>query len=167
MQNSLYMLFEHKCALEICLHIHPIIIKIHPVFFFSSILKSPSSNQAVLRVLSEWCSSAQTTPTIVDWQVRLTLDPPWVSWELSASSAGEDQMSLITRLRCFVVGCNNEQSSRRLWDSLFFHLTYCMFRYSYNKVFLEPWKYSKMIKNADSGSQLLKNTGRERVKTRC
>ncbi len=48
------------------------------------ILKSPFSNQAVLRVLSEWRSSAQAPPTIVDWQVRLTLDPPWVSWELSA-----------------------------------------------------------------------------------
>ncbi len=50
------------------------------VFFF----KSPFSNQAVLRFLSEWRSSAQAAPTIVDWQDRLTLDPPWVSLELSA-----------------------------------------------------------------------------------
>ncbi len=34
MQNSLYKLFEHKCELEVCVHIHPIMIKIHPVFFF-------------------------------------------------------------------------------------------------------------------------------------
>ncbi len=34
MQNSLYKLFEHKCVLEVCLHIHPMMIKIHPVFFF-------------------------------------------------------------------------------------------------------------------------------------
>ncbi len=27
-------LFEHKCVLEVCVHIHPIMIKIHPVFFF-------------------------------------------------------------------------------------------------------------------------------------
>ncbi len=50
------------------------------VFFF----KSPFSNQAVLRFLSEWHSSVQAAPTRVDWQDRLTLDPPWVSWELSA-----------------------------------------------------------------------------------
>ncbi len=34
MQNSLYKLFEHKCVLEVCVHIHPIMIKIHPMFFF-------------------------------------------------------------------------------------------------------------------------------------
>ncbi len=78
------------------------------------ILKSPFSYQAVLRFLSEWCSSVQAPPTIVDWQDRLTLDPPWVNWELSASGAGEDKMSQIERLRCFVVGCNNEYSSRHL-----------------------------------------------------
>ncbi len=27
MQNSLYKLFEHKCVLEVCVHIHPIMIK--------------------------------------------------------------------------------------------------------------------------------------------
>ncbi len=25
-QNSLFKLFEHKCVLEVCVHIHPIII---------------------------------------------------------------------------------------------------------------------------------------------
>ncbi len=80
-----YKLFEHKCVLEVCVHIHPIMIKIHPVFFFLiPILKSPFSNQAVLGFLSEWHSSVQAAPTIVDWHGRLTLDPPWVSWELSA-----------------------------------------------------------------------------------
>ncbi len=72
MQNSLYKLFEHKCELEVCVHIHPIMIKIHPVFFFKiPIIKYPFSNQAVLRFLSEWCSSAQAPPTIVDWQAIL------------------------------------------------------------------------------------------------
>ncbi len=70
------------------------------VFFF---FKSPFSNQAVLRFLSEWCSSVQAPPTIVDWQDRLTLDPPWVSWELSASGAGEDKMSPIKQLRCLLL----------------------------------------------------------------
>ncbi len=40
MQNSLYKLFEHKCELEVCVHIHPIMIKIHPVFFLIPILNS-------------------------------------------------------------------------------------------------------------------------------
>ncbi len=31
-----------------------------------------------------------------------------------SSSAGEDKMSPIRRLRCFVVGCSNEYSSRHL-----------------------------------------------------
>ncbi len=31
---DVYKLFEHKCVLEVCVHIHPIIIKIHPVDFF-------------------------------------------------------------------------------------------------------------------------------------
>ncbi len=38
MQNSLYKLFEHKCVLEVCVHIHPIMIKIHPVCFLIPIL---------------------------------------------------------------------------------------------------------------------------------
>ncbi len=54
------------------------------VFFLIPILKSPFSNQAVLRFLSEWRSSAQAAPMIVDWQDRLTLDPPWVSCHQSA-----------------------------------------------------------------------------------
>ncbi len=54
-------------------------------FFKIPILKSSFSNQAVLRFLSEWRSSAQAAPTIVEWQGRLTLDPPRVSWELSAT----------------------------------------------------------------------------------
>ncbi len=53
MQNSLCKLFEHKCVLEVCEHIHPIMIKIHPVFFFFIPI---FSNQAVLRFLSEWRS---------------------------------------------------------------------------------------------------------------
>ncbi len=95
------------------------------VFFKIPIFKFPLSNQDVLRVLSEWRSSVQTAPTIVDWQGCLTLEPPWVSWEnwvsceqsdrhCVDSGAGEDKMSQIKRLRCFVVGCNNEYSSRHL-----------------------------------------------------
>ncbi len=41
MQNSHFKLFEHKCVLEVCVHIHPIMIQIHPVFFLP-ILKSLS-----------------------------------------------------------------------------------------------------------------------------
>ncbi len=93
-------------------HIHPIVKKSNQCFFYYLILKSPFSNQAVLRALSEWCSSAQTPPTRVDWQGRLTLDPPWVSCH--QSTIVSTRMSLIKRLRCFVVGCNNEYSSHHL-----------------------------------------------------
>ncbi len=82
------------------------------------LLKSSFSNQAVLRFLSEWCSSVQAPPTIVDWQHRLTLDPPWVSCHQSIIEStpvqGKTRMSLIERLRRSVVECNNEYSSRHL-----------------------------------------------------
>ncbi len=110
MQNSLYKLFEHKCVCT-----HPSYNDKNPpsVFF-----KSPFSNQAVLRFLSVWRSSAQAPPTIVDWQDRLTLDPSWVSCHpsgiLSTPVQGKTRMSPIKRLRCFVVGCSNEYSSRHL-----------------------------------------------------
>ncbi len=35
MQNSLYKLFEHKCVLEVCVHIYPIMIKI--LIFFEEL----------------------------------------------------------------------------------------------------------------------------------
>ncbi len=43
--------------------------------------------------------------------VRMT---PRMSFELSAFGAGEDNMSQIKRLKCLVVGCNNEYSSHHL-----------------------------------------------------
>ncbi len=61
MQNSLLKLFEHKCVLDVCVHIHPIMIK---------------------------------------------------------SGAREDKMSPIERLRCFVVGCNDEYISCHLLQHL-------------------------------------------------
>ncbi len=92
---------------------------------YTSILKWYKSTQCFFlnpyfktSFLKSGCSEVpvrMTAPTIVDWQDRLTLDPPWVSWELSASGAGEDKMSPIKRLRCFVVGCNNEYSSHLLF----------------------------------------------------
>ncbi len=36
-------LFEYKCVLEVRVHIHPILIKIHPVFNFKSLFKNPLS----------------------------------------------------------------------------------------------------------------------------
>ncbi len=48
-------------------------------FFLNPYLKSPFWNQAILRFLSEWRSSVQTAPMIVDWQGHLSWDPPRVS----------------------------------------------------------------------------------------
>ncbi len=96
-----------------CVYIHPIMIKNPPsVFFKNPYFKIP--------FLKSGCScqndgsSAQAPPTIVDWQGRLTLDLPWVSWELSASVQRKTRLSPIKRLRRSVVGCNNEYSSRHL-----------------------------------------------------
>ncbi len=88
------------------------------VFFFIPILKSPFSNQAVLRLLSEWRSSVQDVPTMADCQGCLTSDSSWVNCELSSivltPVQGKTRMYLIKRLRCSVVGCNNEYYSRHL-----------------------------------------------------
>ncbi len=43
-----FKLFEHKCVLEVCVHIHPIIIQIHPVLFKIPFLKSGCQNDVVL-----------------------------------------------------------------------------------------------------------------------
>ncbi len=88
-------------------HIHPIMIQIHPQF----------SNQAAMRFLSEWRSSVQTTHN--SWLTLAFYLRPALS-DLRAvrpsvnSGAGEDKMSPIKRLRRFVVGYNNEYSSRHL-----------------------------------------------------
>ncbi len=117
MQNSLYKLFEHKCVLEVCTH-PSYNDKNPPSVFLNPYFKIPFSNQAVLRFLSEWRSSVQAAPTIVDWQDRLTLDPSWVSCHPSAIVStlvqGKTRMSPIKRLRCFVVWCNNEYSCHHL-----------------------------------------------------
>ncbi len=42
MRNLLYKLFKHKCVFEVCLHIHPIMIKNPPsVFFLNPYFKIP------------------------------------------------------------------------------------------------------------------------------
>ncbi len=104
MQNSLFKLFEHKYVLEVCVHIHPIMIKIHPVFFFLNPLSQ-------IRLFWDSCQ---------EWG-RLTLDPPWAEWAVNSPTAivstpvqGKTRMSPIKRLRHFVVGCNNGYSSRHL-----------------------------------------------------
>ncbi len=76
MQNS--VVWTKMCVWSVCTHPSYNDKKSTQWFFKIPILKSPFSNQAVLRFLSEWRSSAQTAPTIVNWQVCLTLDPPWV-----------------------------------------------------------------------------------------
>ncbi len=64
------MLFEHKCVLAVCVHIHPIMIKFHPVLFFFFFF----NYDHFLR--SGCCSSAQAPPTI-DTGVLSQLRPEW------------------------------------------------------------------------------------------
>ncbi len=78
-------------------------------FYLIPILKSPFSNQAVLMFLLEWRSSVQAARTIVDWQDRLTLDPPWVSCPplCGLRCRGRQDVS-IKWLRCFVGMCRTK-----------------------------------------------------------
>ncbi len=84
-----------------------------------NLLKSLPLSQ--IKLFSDSClcdiTETQAPPTIVDWHGRLTLDPPWVSCHQSAIVSPPEQMYTRMspkRLKCFVVGCNNEHSSRHL-----------------------------------------------------
>ncbi len=64
MQKSLFKLFEHKCVLEVCEHIHSIMIKITQCLFLIPILKSPFSNVTLehktrIKSLGYICSNSQ------------------------------------------------------------------------------------------------------------
>ncbi len=68
-------LFEHKCVLEVCVHIHPIMIKstqwfLNPYFKIRPFWELCQKDVVLYRIAI----------TIVDWQDRLTLDPEWESW---------------------------------------------------------------------------------------
>ncbi len=113
--------FTFICSLNInvcweCVHIHPIMIQIQCYFFI------PNNNdhflRSVLRFLAEWCSSAKAPPTIVDWQWCFNIDPPWVSCNslpLFHRRSRCRQECFSKRLRCFVVGCNDEHSTPDIW----------------------------------------------------
>ncbi len=110
--------FKHKCVLEVCVHIQPVMIKIHPVFFFNPYFKIPflKSGCSESPVRMTWFC---TGPSHDSWLTRPSYLRPALS-ELRAvhhcvdSGAGEDKMFPIKWLRCFVVGCNNKYSSRHL-----------------------------------------------------
>ncbi len=101
-----------------CVHIHPIIIKIHPVFFLNPYFKIHFLLSGCFEIsvrMTLFC----TSPSHKSWLTRPTYHRPALR-ELRAvhqciySSVGGDKMSPIKRLRCFVVDCNNEYSSRHL-----------------------------------------------------
>ncbi len=92
-----YMLFEHKCVLAVCVHNHPIMIKINPVFFLYLLKSLPLSQ---IEPISD--AVAQTGPSHDSWltvtfQHRLdwclTLDPPWVICHQSGIVSPPEQMS--------------------------------------------------------------------------
>ncbi len=61
-----YMLFELKCALAVCVHIHVIMIKIHPLFFFLiSINPNPFLISSVLRFLAAWHHTGRPLPLLL------------------------------------------------------------------------------------------------------
>ncbi len=81
---TLHVVWTKICVGSVCTHPSYNDTNLPSVFFYIYFLNPLSQNQAVLRFLQEWRSSAQAPPTIVDLQDRLTLDLPWVSWELSS-----------------------------------------------------------------------------------
>ncbi len=66
MQNSLYKLFEQKCVLEVCVHIQPIMIKIHPVLFLNPHFKIPFLKSGCSEVPVRMTYFCTDRSTIVD-----------------------------------------------------------------------------------------------------
>ncbi len=97
-----YMLFEHKCVLAVCVHNHPIMIKIHPVFFGLFFNPDKWKPLSQIKLISDFwlcdVTRTQAPPTNADWH-----------WCFSTDST----RMAPKRLRCFVVG-SNEHSSRHL-----------------------------------------------------
>ncbi len=62
---ALLQVVELKCVLAVCVHNHPIIIQIHPVFFLSTKIFTLFLNRAICQ-----CDVTRTEapPMSVDWQ---------------------------------------------------------------------------------------------------
>ncbi len=92
-----YMLFEHKCVLAVCVHNHPIMIKIHPVFFLYLLKSLPLSQiEPISDAVTQTGPSHDSWLTVafqhrLDW--CLTLDPPWVICHQSGIVSPPEQMS--------------------------------------------------------------------------
>ncbi len=106
-----------KCVLEVCVHIQPIMIKIHPVFFLNPHFKIPFLKSGCSEVpvrMTYFCTDRSHD----SWLTRPSYLRPALS-ELSwvchcvDPSVGEDKMSQIKWLKCLVVGCNNKHSRKR------------------------------------------------------
>ncbi len=97
-----YMLYEHKCVLAVFVHIHPLMIKIHPVLFLIPINNIPflkSSHSQLLR-----CVTSHNPGPSHDYWLTLvfTLDPPWVSCNSPPLFRRLSRMSP-KRLRCLLL----------------------------------------------------------------
>ncbi len=83
MQNSLFKLFEHKCVLEVCVHIHPIMIKIHPVFFYLFFYKTPFLKSGCfeipVRMTKFWAGRSHDSWLTRPSYLRPALSELWVS----------------------------------------------------------------------------------------
>ncbi len=110
-------MFELKCVLAVC--VYTTNDKNPPIFFFFYPHKSLLLSKIKPFSDSWMCDFTQTQApaTIIDWYWCFTLDPPWVICHQSAIVSTPKQMLTRMspkRLRCSVVGCNNEHSSRHL-----------------------------------------------------
>ncbi len=143
------MLFEHKCVLAVCVHNHPIMIKIHPVLFLkSTIIMITFSDQAVLRFLAEW-GHTDPGPSHDCWLTLVFYHRPAVS-PLSCVCQVFPPLVSIFGLFPVLVKCHYELIlvqpclSNYLWFTCVFIVLFVQFDF--------VWSISREISAAGGGS---------------
>ncbi len=150
------LLFEHSCVLAVCVHNHPIMIKIHPVFFFlSTKIITPFSNQTILNFLSV-CRHADQGRSHGCWLTRPYYLRPALSEPISAIVSPPEQIKTRMspkRLRYFVVGFNDEHIySRHLscWRRSGLHL---VFEGNVAPIYLNASMFARIISDPASPTE--------------
>ncbi len=148
----LQVVWTEMCVGSVCTH-HPIMIQILPVFFFIYLNLYP--------FLKTSPSQTDTLPTIVDGQKPFNTDctgvlpqtrPEWAV--ISCFTCRSRCRMTPKRLRCFVVGYNNEHSSRHLLPSSE-PLKRITFGFEGNapSIYLNVSMFARIIRDPDSSTE--------------
>ncbi len=129
------------------------------VFFLSTKIITPFSNRAVC--LCE-VTRTEAPPTIVDWQKRFSTDCTGVlpqtrpEWAVICFFTTGADVARITpkRLRCFVVGYNNEHSSSHLLPTSerLKRITFD-FEWKANSIYLNVSMFARIIRDPASSTE--------------